>query len=126
MSIFLHPPTWSKRDASPSVIRSVLSSISRATASAPSRAPPLWLTPANMLDRLLDPAVRLATSTPGADPGGDYAFAVFARAEAIRAGARAALEAKAQQLYGGGAKDAFAGPRQGARSRVFFWQTEPT
>jgi molybdate transport system substrate-binding protein len=62
------------------------------------------LTAANMLDRLLDPAVRLATSTPGADPGGDYAWAVFARAEAVRAGARAALEAKAQQLFGGGAK----------------------
>jgi hypothetical protein len=51
-----------------------------------------------MLDRLLDPAVRIATSTPGADPGGDYAWAVFARAEAIHAGARAALEAKAQAL----------------------------
>jgi molybdate transport system substrate-binding protein len=62
------------------------------------------LTPTNMLDRLLDPAVRIATSTPGADPGGDYAWAVFGRAEAVRTGARAALEAKAQQLYGGGAK----------------------
>src|SRR6516164_10553051 len=62
------------------------------------------LTTTNMLDRLLDPAVRLATSTPGADPGGDYAWAVFARAEAVQAGAGAALEAKAQQLYGGGVK----------------------
>ncbi len=62
----------------------------------------LGLTSANMLDRLLDPTVRLATSTPGADPGGDYAWAVFARAESARVGARAALEAKAQQLYGGG------------------------
>jgi ABC-type molybdate transport system substrate-binding protein len=60
------------------------------------------LTPADMLDRLLDPAVRLATSTPGADPAGDYAWRVFARAEAVHAGARAALEAKAQPLYGGG------------------------
>ena len=33
------------------------------------------LTPDNMLDRLLDPRVRLATSTPGADPAGDYAWA---------------------------------------------------
>ena len=60
------------------------------------------LSAVNMLDRLLDPAVRLATSTPGADPGGDYAWAVFARAEAVHAGARAALEAKALQLDGGG------------------------
>jgi molybdate transport system substrate-binding protein len=37
----------------------------------------IGLTPINMLDRLLDPSVRLATSTPGADPGGDYAWAVF-------------------------------------------------
>jgi ABC-type molybdate transport system substrate-binding protein len=42
--------------------------------------PAAGLTAANLLDRVLDPAVRLATSTPGADPGGDYAWAVFARA----------------------------------------------
>jgi molybdate transport system substrate-binding protein len=56
----------------------------------------LGITPANVLDRLLDPAVKLATSTPGADPGGDYAWAVFARAEQIHPGAKAALEARAQ------------------------------
>ena len=60
------------------------------------------LTSTNMLDRLLDPAVRVATSTPGADPGGDYAFAVFDRAEAARTGAGATLRAKAQKLFGGG------------------------
>src|SRR5258707_7345368 len=49
------------------------------------------LTGVDMLDRLLDPAVRLATSTPGADPGGDYAWSLFARAEAIRTGAQSAL-----------------------------------
>jgi ABC-type molybdate transport system substrate-binding protein len=61
----------------------------------------LGLTPDNLLDRLLDPAVRLATSTPGADPGGDYAWAVVARAEAVHPGARALLEAKALKLVGG-------------------------
>jgi molybdate transport system substrate-binding protein len=79
----------------------------------------IGLTPANMLDRLLDPAVRLATSTPGADPGGDYAWAVFARAEAARTGARAALEAKAQQLYGGGAKTPLLVPGKGAVEGIF-------
>ncbi|WP_245870444.1 molybdate ABC transporter substrate-binding protein [Teichococcus rhizosphaerae] len=54
-----------------------------------------------LLERMLDPAVRLGTSTPGADPSGDYAFAAFARAEALRPGARAALEAKALALTGG-------------------------
>jgi molybdate transport system substrate-binding protein len=61
----------------------------------------LGMTPDNLLDRLLDPTVRLATSTPGADPGGDYAWAVFARAEAVHPGARAILEAKAMKLVGG-------------------------
>ncbi|HMK78242.1 MAG TPA: molybdate ABC transporter substrate-binding protein [Xanthobacteraceae bacterium] len=56
---------------------------------------------ATLLERMLDPAVKLATSTPKADPGGDYAFEVFARAEALRKGARAALEGKALQLVGG-------------------------
>lgn len=63
--------------------------------------PALGITPANMLDRLLDPHVRLATSTPGADPGGDYAWAVFARADAVHPGAKAMLENKALKLVGG-------------------------
>jgi molybdate transport system substrate-binding protein len=61
------------------------------------------LTADTLLDRMLDPAVRLATSTPGADPSGDYAWAIFARAEAVRPGARAILQAKALQLVGGSA-----------------------
>ena len=61
----------------------------------------LGLTADNLLERLLDPKVRLATSTPGADPAGDYAWAVFARAEAIHPGAQATLQAKAMKLVGG-------------------------
>jgi ABC-type molybdate transport system substrate-binding protein len=61
----------------------------------------LGLTQDNLLDRLLDPTVRLATSTPGADPGGDYAWAVFARAGSVHPGAQAILEAKAMKLVGG-------------------------
>jgi molybdate transport system substrate-binding protein len=79
----------------------------------------LGLTSANMLDRLLDPTVRLATSTPGADPAGDYAWAVFARAEIVHPGARAALEGKAQQLYGGGAKTPLLVPGKGAVEGIF-------
>ena len=77
------------------------------------------LTTANMLDRLLDPAVRVATSTPGADPGGDYAFAAFARAEAVRAGARGVLETKALKLVGGGAATPLLVPGKGAVEGVF-------
>lgn len=54
-----------------------------------------------LLDFLLDPKVRLGTSTPKADPAGDYAFALFARAEALKGGAKAALEGKVLQLTGG-------------------------
>ena len=61
----------------------------------------LGLNPGTVLDKMLDPAVRLATSTPGADPGGDYAQAVFARAETVHRGAQATLQAKAQALFGG-------------------------
>ena len=77
------------------------------------------LTPDTLLERMLDPGVRLATSTPGADPGGDYAWAVFARAEAVHPGARAVLEAKALPLVGGGAKTPLLVPGKGAVEGVF-------
>lgn len=54
-----------------------------------------------LLDAMLDPRVRLGTSTPRADPSGDYALAVFERAETLRPGARDALAAKALALTGG-------------------------
>lgn len=63
--------------------------------------PEVGVQSANLLERMLDPAVRLGTSTPKADPSGDYAFELFARADAVRAGARQALEAKALKLTGG-------------------------
>ena len=56
---------------------------------------------ANLLERMLDPNVKLGTSTPKADPSGDYAFEVFRKAETIRPGAQAILEKKALQLTGG-------------------------
>jgi len=61
----------------------------------------LGLTSANLLAILLDPQIKLGTSTPEADPSGDYALAVFARAEAVRPGAEAILTAKARHLVGG-------------------------
>jgi molybdate transport system substrate-binding protein len=54
-----------------------------------------------LLDRMLDPQIKLATSTPKADPSGDYAFEVFRKAEAIRPNAQLALEKKSLQLTGG-------------------------
>lgn len=56
---------------------------------------------ANLLERMLDPSLKLGTSTPKADPSGDYAWELFGRAESLRAGARDVLQAKALQLTGG-------------------------
>jgi ABC-type molybdate transport system substrate-binding protein len=65
-------------------------------------APGLQATPQTLVDRLLDPAVRIGTSTPKADPAGDYAFAMFERIEKSgRAGANRLLSDKALQLTGG-------------------------
>ena len=50
---------------------------------------------------MLDPTVKLGTSTPGNDPSGDYAWEVFDKADGVRPGAKAALEAKALKLAGG-------------------------
>src|SRR5262249_15907461 len=61
----------------------------------------LALTPASVLERMLDPSVKLGTSTPRADPSGDYAWEVFRKADRLRPGAFAALEKKALQLTGG-------------------------
>lgn len=61
----------------------------------------LGLTSDNLLERMLSPHLRLATSTPGADPGGDYALEVFARAETVHPGAGAMLRGKALLLLGG-------------------------
>lgn len=64
-------------------------------------APSVPVTSATLLDTLLNPSVRLGTSTPKSDPSGDYAWALFHRAEAVRPGAYAALDAKALKLTGG-------------------------
>jgi molybdate transport system substrate-binding protein len=68
--------------------------------------PKVGLTTANFLDRLLDPAVRLGTSTPKADPAGDYTWAMFRRANALRPGSYEILSGKAQQIVGGPANNA--------------------
>lgn len=64
----------------------------------------LVVTPNSLVATLLDPTIRLGTSTPKADPSGDYAFELFERIEqtgAGPAGSAKALAAKALQLTGG-------------------------
>jgi molybdate transport system substrate-binding protein len=90
-----HPETLSRAGkAGPTVlfVRNALCGIAR---------PDVHLTTAGFLDRILDPAIKLGTSTPKADPGGDYAWAMFAKAEAVRPGTKGTLETKALQLVGG-------------------------
>jgi molybdate transport system substrate-binding protein len=50
----------------------------------------------NLIDRMLAKDVRLKTGPPVADPGGDYAWAIFDRIDALRPGSGAILKAKAQ------------------------------
>ena len=64
-------------------------------------APRARATTANLLERMLDPGVKVGISTPKADPSGDYAWALFERAEKVRPGAFAALSGKALKLTGG-------------------------
>lgn len=59
------------------------------------------VTPDTLLSTMLQPQVRLGISTPKADPAGDYAWALFQKADALQAGAAARLETKALQLTGG-------------------------
>ena len=61
----------------------------------------LAATPATLLATMLQPSVRVGISTPKADPAGDYAWALFGKADALQSGATARLQGKALQLTGG-------------------------
>jgi molybdate transport system substrate-binding protein len=61
----------------------------------------LSLTSDNLLSKLLDPNIRLGTSTPLADPLGDYTQEVFRKADAINPGSFQQLNQKALRLSGG-------------------------
>jgi molybdate transport system substrate-binding protein len=75
------------------------------------------VTAANLIDRLLAKNVRVKTSTPLADPAGDYAWAIFDRVDALRPGAGATLKAKAQALLS--LKGTPAAPGQSAYAALF-------
>jgi molybdate transport system substrate-binding protein len=61
-------------------------------------APGLNVNTGNLLSTLLDPTVKLGTSTPGNDPLGDYTEQLFSNANALVPGAKTTLDAKAQRL----------------------------
>jgi molybdate transport system substrate-binding protein len=71
----------------------------------------------NLIDRLLAKDVRVKTSTPLADPAGDYAWAIFDHIDAMRPGAGATLKDKAQALMSLTATPAT--PTQSAAAALF-------
>lgn len=77
----------------------------------------------NLLSVLLDTSTRIGTSTPVADPLGDYTQQIFQKADAVVPGATATLEARADELV--------ANPNAppvpaGANSLVYFLDTTQT
>lgn len=73
----------------------------------------------SLLQRMLDPAIRLGASTPKSDPAGDYAWESFRRADALQSGAYATLDAKTLKLTG--APDSPTPPTQ---RNVYGWVME--
>lgn len=54
----------------------------------------------NVVALLLDANLKLGTSTPGADPSGDYTWEIFRKIDAAQPGAYARLDARALKLVG--------------------------
>jgi molybdate transport system substrate-binding protein len=81
-------------------LRGALTEISRAFTAAYGIPVQLEFGASGLLRERLERG-ELGTSTPRADPSGDYAWEVFRRAEALRPGSQARLEAKARTLVGG-------------------------
>jgi len=55
----------------------------------------------NLFNTLMDKNIRVGTSTPKADPSGDYAWELFRKADSIKPGSFETLSGKALQLTGG-------------------------
>jgi molybdate transport system substrate-binding protein len=75
------------------------------------------ITAGNLIDRLLAPALRVKTSTPVADPSGDYAWAIFDRIDQMRPGSGARLKDKANTVMNVVATPA--SPSQSAAAALF-------
>ena len=74
------------------------------------------VTAGNLIDRLLAKDVRVKTSTPIADPAGDYAWAIFDRIDTLRPGTGVKLKEKAQALMNVSATPS---PGQSAAAALF-------
>jgi molybdenum ABC transporter molybdate-binding protein len=63
-------------------------------------APGIRLGKTDVIDLMLDPSIRLGTSTPCLDPSGDYTWQMFRKIDLRRPGAFEALDRKALKLTG--------------------------
>jgi ABC-type molybdate transport system substrate-binding protein len=68
------------------------------------------VTAGNLIEQLLKPGVRLKTSTPVADPAGDYAWAILDAIDRQRPGSGAILRQKAQASMPATASPGKSGP----------------
>lgn len=57
--------------------------------------------PGDWLELLRDPSLRIGTSTPGCDPSGDYAWALFEKMDSVEPGLGSRLRERAVPLVGG-------------------------
>lgn len=73
--------------------------------------------PKNLVERLLDARIKVKTSTPVADPSGDYAWSIFDHIDAARAGSGTVLKQKAQALMD--VKATSPAPGQSAAAALF-------
>lgn len=63
-------------------------------------SPGISLDRQNMIDLILDPKIRLGTSTPKSDPAGDYTWQLFREVDKQKPGAFKTLSEKALQMTG--------------------------
>jgi molybdenum ABC transporter molybdate-binding protein len=81
------------------------------------------VSPPELLGVLLESSTRIGTSTPVADPLGDYTQAIFQKADAVVPGAAATLEGKRNELVASPTAPAVPA---GANSLVYFLDTTQT
>jgi molybdate transport system substrate-binding protein len=82
--------------------------------------PGLKATPVTLLATMLNPSTKIGTSTPKNDPAGDYAWAMFQKADLQRPGSRAILEAKALKI--GNVPGSLAVPSSATNAVVWLFQ----
>jgi molybdate transport system substrate-binding protein len=83
----------------------------------------ITVTASNLLEVLLDDSTKIGTSTPVADPLGDYTQQIFEKANVVVPGAAATLEAKRDELV---ANPSAPPVPTGSNSLVYFLDTTQT